>query len=61
VDEAAVRELDLADAAILRHAAWVLRRRAPKVTFALRVIIRVLERTADRIDGGEDHESAVDR
>ena len=41
---------DKTDAACLRDAAWILRKRASRQTFALRVIIRVLERTADRIE-----------
>ncbi len=40
------------DAACLRVAALVLHTRAKKHTFMLRVIIRVLQRTADRIDAG---------
>jgi hypothetical protein len=41
---------DKTDAACLRDAAWVLHTRARRKTFALRVIIRVLQRTADRIE-----------
>jgi hypothetical protein len=41
---------DKADAACLRDAARVLHTRARKRTFALRVIIRVLELRADRIE-----------
>lgn len=50
---------DLGDAATLRHAAWVLHHRAKRVTFPLRVLIRVLERTADRIDGGKTNEGST--
>jgi hypothetical protein len=39
-----------ADATCLREAARILQARARKQTFALRVIIRVLQRTADRIE-----------
>jgi hypothetical protein len=39
------------DAGSLRQAAAVLRRRPPRQTSALRVIARVLELRADRIDG----------
>jgi hypothetical protein len=52
---------DKTDAACLRDAAWVLHTRARKRTFLLRVIIRVLELRADRIErsgrhpGEEDH------
>lgn len=38
------------DAACLRDAARVLRTRSRRLTFALRVIIRVLELRADRIE-----------
>jgi len=38
------------DAACLREAARILQARARKQTFMLRVIIRVLQRTADRIE-----------
>ena len=38
-----------ADAACLRNAARILHAQAKRETFALRVIIRVLQRTADRI------------
>jgi hypothetical protein len=41
---------DKADAACLRDAARVLHTRARKRTFMLQVIIRVLQRTADRIE-----------
>ena len=41
---------DKTDAACLRDAAWVLHTRAEKKTFALRVIIRVLQLRADRIE-----------
>jgi hypothetical protein len=43
------------DAACLRDAAWVLRTRARKLTFTLRVVIRVLEVSARNIErrGGE--------
>jgi len=41
------------DAACLRDAAWILHTRVRRKTFALRVIIRVLQRTADRIEAGE--------
>jgi hypothetical protein len=41
---------DKTDAACLRDAAWILHTRATRVTFTLRVIIRVLQRTADRIE-----------
>jgi hypothetical protein len=42
---------DAADAACLRRAAWILHKRARQPqTFVLRVIIRVLQRTADRIE-----------
>jgi len=41
------------DAACLRDAARILHTRARKQTFALRVIIRVLQRTASRIEAGE--------
>jgi hypothetical protein len=45
---------DQNDAKCLRDAAWVLRTRAKQLTFPLRVVIRVLERSADRIErGGE--------
>lgn len=44
---------DASDAKCLRDAAWVLHTRADKVTFMLRVVIKVLKRTADSIDGGE--------
>jgi hypothetical protein len=40
-----------ADAETLRAAAEVLATRAKRRTFALRVVIRVLERSADLIDG----------
>lgn len=43
---------DAADAATLRHAAWVVQERFGRERVALRVLIRVLERMADRIDGG---------
>jgi hypothetical protein len=46
---------DKTDAACLRDAAWVLRTRAMRRTFMLRVIIRVLERTADRIEHSGRH------
>jgi len=36
------------DAEVLRRAAVILRQRAKRQTFMLRVIIRVLERAADR-------------
>ena len=42
---------DESDADCLRIAARILRERARHQTFALRVIVRVLQRTADRIDG----------
>ncbi len=42
----------MSDAACLRDAARILRARARRQTFALRVITRVLERTADRIEAG---------
>jgi hypothetical protein len=41
---------DKTDAACLRDAAWVLHTRAKRKTFALRVIIRVLQLRADRIE-----------
>jgi hypothetical protein len=41
---------DKTDAACLRDAAWILHTRAMRRTFTLRVIIRVLQRTADRIE-----------
>ena len=41
---------DKTDADCLRDAAWVLHTRARRQTFSLRVIIRVLQRTADRIE-----------
>ncbi len=41
---------DTADAETLRGAAEVLHARAKKHTFMLRVIIRVLQRTADHIE-----------
>jgi hypothetical protein len=41
------------DAACLRDAARILHTRARRKTFALRVIIRVLQRAADRIEAGE--------
>lgn len=47
------------DAAALRVAAGVLHRRARKQTFALQVIIRLLQRTADRIDPGGCHPEEV--
>lgn len=50
---------DKADAACLRDAAWVLRTRARKQTFALRVVIRVLELRADRIERSGRHPEAV--
>ena len=37
------------DAFCLRESAEILRRRAKRKTFALQVILRVLERTADKI------------
>jgi len=40
------------DAACLRDAAAILRDRAPKQTFLLRVFTGVLERRADRISRG---------
>jgi hypothetical protein len=40
----------VASATCLRDAAWILHTRARKQTFALRVIIRVLHRTADKIE-----------
>jgi hypothetical protein len=46
---------DKTDAACLRDAARVLHTRARKRTFALRVIIRVLQRTADRIEHSGRH------
>ena len=46
---------DETDAACLRDAAWILHTRATRRTFALRVIIRVLERTADRIEHSGRH------
>lgn len=39
-----------AAAGCLRDAAWILHTRATRQTFMLRVIIRVLHRTADRIE-----------
>jgi hypothetical protein len=44
-----VRACAGSDADCLRRAARILHERARKETFALRVLIRVLERTADRI------------
>jgi hypothetical protein len=41
---------DKADTACLRDAAWIRHTRAKKKTFALRVIIRVLQLRADRIE-----------
>ena len=41
---------DKTDAECLRDAAWVLQTRAKRKTFALRVIIRVLQLRADRIE-----------
>lgn len=43
--------MSLNDAYVLRQAVQVLHRRGPTpMPFSLRVIIRVLERTADRIE-----------
>lgn len=41
------------DAACLRDAAWILSARSRKQTFAMRVICRVLQRCADKIERGE--------
>lgn len=41
-----------ADARVLREASRVLLFRARQLTFSLRVVIRVLERSADRIERG---------
>lgn len=49
---AAGMSTDVSDAACLRGAARILSIRSRKTTFALRVIIRVLQRTADRIEQG---------
>lgn len=38
------------DAACLRNAAWILHTRSKRQTFTLRVIIRVLQLRADRIE-----------
>jgi hypothetical protein len=46
---------DKTDADCLRDAAWILHKRAPKRTFMLRVIIRVLELRADRIENSGRH------
>ena len=43
-------EDDKTDADCLREAAWVLHTRAKRKTFALRVVIRVLQIRADRIE-----------
>jgi hypothetical protein len=45
-----VARTDQSDAKCLRDAAWILRTRAKKVSFNLRVVIMVLESAANRID-----------
>ena len=51
---------DKTDAACLRDAAWVLHTRAMRHTFMLRVVIRVLERAADRIEHSGRHPAPGD-
>lgn len=41
---------DESDAKCLRDAAWVMQTRVEHVTFSVRVVIRVLQRTADWIE-----------
>jgi hypothetical protein len=52
---------DKTDADCLRDAAWILHTRAKRQTFALRVIIRVLQLRADRIELGRQPDAAVIR
>jgi len=52
---------DSSDAACLRDAAWILRTRARKRTFMLRVVTRFLELAAAKIDRAAEWDSVTGR
>lgn len=52
---------DESDAACLRDAAWVLRTRATRKTFMLRVVTRFLELAASKIDRAGEWDAVTGR